>query len=592
MTSPQTRSLCLLALSLSAACSDGGFHSSLDAAPDLSLPPQVTHVGVNQTVCCLETTDAAWRVMYLASPQPGGSDNRGNDVATKGELHLADAYGTDVTLASDVPRAGYVFSADGRLAFFLAPSTNNDNSYALKFAALSTNTLGKVTPITVIDRGLEDKPFDYQAFFSPSGRYLIIGVTAPGITYSSDMTIVDVASARVIGSFPNGSFNYIENVTGGDTLVYQNSSASKTLGTPSQVGLYTLPLSAVGTAATPARIDTHTTTFALTADERRVLYTKQDGALWMFDLTDKSHVQVASHVVQFTLGADTDGPVVWVDESHSMHVQRLFHPEMVATVAGSVDPWSAFSFSPDGETLFFFDRASSQDSLGDLYRVDLSPAHVGSPPQLVDHRVSQSSLRFVHGRMRYIRGLDARGEIGELVSAQMDGSDLLRVASGVAVGSVVGAAPVPPMEAAPAGNPPRGAVDASRPVIPPVWAQLIGASRDPSRRTPLFDESEPVVGALGFSRDDGSPTILDPQVHVGNYSFSPDGYVLLYVGGATLDDDLAAYLGTLHLHQTLVDQAPVVPMLNGVAEVGTIRDRALFVAAPGAQPPGVYFIRY
>jgi len=79
---------------------------------------------------------------------------------------------------------------------------------------------------------------------------------------------------------------------------------------------------------------------------------------------------------------------------------------------------------------------------------------------------------------------------------------------------------------------------------------------------------------------------------VGGFHFSPDGYVLLYAGGTTFDPDTAAYLGTLQLYQTLVDQAPVVPMLSGVSEVGGIFDRALFVAAPGASPPGVYFVRY
>ena len=584
------------ALALLSSCGDSGYKSALDAAPDLSLPPQVTHLGVNQPVCCLETTQAEWRVMYLASPQPGLSDNRGRDVATKGELHLADAYGTDLTLATSVPRAGYVFSPDGRLVFFLAPSDNKDKTYALKFAALSAGTLGTVNPVTVIERGLDDKPFNSQAFFSPSGRYLLIGVAAPGIAYSTDMTIVDVVTARVIGTFPNGSFNYIENVTANDTLVYQNATASKVLGVPSVVGLYTLPLAAASKgaagAAKPALIDSRTTTFQLTSDEGRVLYTKQDGTLWMFDFSDKSRVQVASHVVQFTLGPDANGPVVWVDEVHALHVQPLFHPELVATAPGVTDPWSAFQFSPDAQTLYFFDRTSSQDSLGDLFRVDLSPSRKTSQPQLVEHRVSQTSLQFVHGRMRYIRTLDGRGEIGELVSAELDGSDVKSIANGVAVGSIKAGVPRPPVPTAPTGNPNRGVVDAAQPYVAPVWAQLVNAKRDTSLSTPLFDESEPIVGALGFSRDDGTPSILDPQVHLGAYSFSPDGYVLLYVGGATLDTDLAAYLGTLHLEQTLVDQAPVTPMLNGVSEVGSIRDRAVFVAAPGASPPGVYFIRY
>ena len=132
----------------------------------------------------------------------------------------------------------------------------------------------------------------------------------------------------------------------------------------------------------------------------------------------------------------------------------------------------------------------------------------------------------------------------------------------------------------------------SPPIIPPVYAHLMGAARDTTLRKPLFDESDPIIGKLAFSRADDPPVVLDPAVHVGGYRFSPDGYVLVYAGGATLDTDLQAYLGTLHLFQTLVDQQPVAPMLNGVSELGSIRDRAMFVAAPGAAVPGIYFVRY
>ncbi len=81
-------------------------------------------------------------------------------------------------------------------------------------------------------------------------------------------------------------------------------------------------------------------------------------------------------------------------------------------------------------------------------------------------------------------------------------------------------------------------------------------------------------------------------MHIGGYRYSPDGYVLAYAGGSKLDTSLLAYLGELRLFQTLVEQAPVPPMLSGVSEIGRIRERAFFVAAPGASPPGVYFVRY
>jgi hypothetical protein len=580
----------LLALALT-ACSDDGQGGGFDAAPDLALPPQVTHIGVREPACCLQTTRSAWRVMYLASPKPGGSDSRGRDVATKGQLHLADAYGADLTLGEDVPRDGYAFSPDGRLVMYLTPvGTRGDASYKLNFAALSADTLGSIDPIVVIPRGLEDRPLDHQAFFSPTGRFLIVGVGQPDIENSTDLTVVEVATARVLVTLPGGSFNYIEQVTSNDVMVFQNSTASKTLGTPSVVGLYVLPLASAGTGQ-PARIDTRTISYALTGDEQRVVYTRYDGTLWMYDLRDKSRVQLAAGVASFSLGYEANGPLMWVDQARALHVTRLLQPELLATDPRSVDVWSSTVFSPSGQDLYFFNSSQTQDFAGDLYRLSLAPG-ASTTPTLIDRRVGWYDLSFVGQRMRFLRNLDGRGEIGELVSTNLDGSDLRSLARGVAAGAVLVANPQPVEPPPPRGNPPRGPLDLLTPIIPPVYAHLVDAQRDTSRSQPLFDESEPIVGALAFARADQPAVTLDPAVHVGGYRFSPDGYVLVYAGGARLDGELAAYLGTLRLHQTLVDQAPVSPMLDGVSEIGSIRDRAFFVAAPAASPPGVYFVRY
>ena len=584
--------LAVLAITLVAACHDSGQSGLQDAAPDLALPPQVTHIGVDAPACCIETTRAAWRVMYLASPKPGGSDSRGRDVATKGELHLADAYGQDVVLAANVPRSGYIFSPDGRLAIFLAPTGDKDGSYALKFAALASDTIGPVDPITVIPRGLNDVPLASQSFFTGSGRYLIIGIAPKGITYSTDLTVVEVATARVIATLPDGSFNYIENVTSNDVMIYQNSTASKTLGKPSVEGLYVLPLAAAAGGGLPSRIDTHTINFTLTADEQRILYTRYDASLWMYDLRDKSRVQLAADVVTFTVGADANGRLVWIGRDLAVHVAPILQPEMLTTAPHTTDVWSSFLFSPSGQDLYFFDRVSTQDANGDLFRLNLRPGALGQAPNLIERRVSSSDFTFIGGRVRFIRGLDGRGEIGELVSAELDGSDIRSIARGVASGSLRIANPSPVEEQAPKGQPPRGPVDMATPIIPPVYAHLMNAKRDTSRTTPLFDESEPIVGALAFSRNEEPPVQLDPSVHVGGYRFSPDGYVLVYAGGAKLNTDLAAYLGTLRLFQTLVDQNPVPPVLEGVSELGRIRERAFFVTAPAASPAGVYFVRY
>ena len=81
-------------------------------------------------------------------------------------------------------------------------------------------------------------------------------------------------------------------------------------------------------------------------------------------------------------------------------------------------------------------------------------------------------------------------------------------------------------------------------------------------------------------------------MHAGQYQFSDDGYVLLYVGNAVYQATAFNYVGSLQLFQTNNNIGPQTPMLDGVAELGPIGDRSLFVSAPGAMVPGMYFVKY
>jgi hypothetical protein len=121
---------------------------------------------------------------------------------------------------------------------------------------------------------------------------------------------------------------------------------------------------------------------------------------------------------------------------------------------------------------------------------------------------------------------------------------------------------------------------------------MVNALRDQRIKGELFDNSPPILGQLAFARGNDQPVQVDPSVHIGGYAFSDDGYVLAYIGGVDLNLQLDAYTGSLHIYQTLVDQHPVAPMLDGVAEMGPINDRGFFVAAPAAMPPGLYFVHY
>jgi hypothetical protein len=70
--------------------------------------------------------------------------------------------------------------------------------------------------------------------------------------------------------------------------------------------------------------------------------------------------------------------------------------------------------------------------------------------------------------------------------------------------------------------------------------------------------------------------------------------VIVWVGGSVFSRIAGGYVGSLGLAQTRidVDVAPVVPRMDGVSEVGAIEERSMFVDAPGANPPGVYFVHY
>jgi hypothetical protein len=129
--------------------------------------------------------------------------------------------------------------------------------------------------------------------------------------------------------------------------------------------------------------------------------------------------------------------------------------------------------------------------------------------------------------------------------------------------------------------------------IPPVLANLTNATRDSTANLRFVDGSRPVVGALAYGPELGKPElVLNTKVHVGQYQFSDDGYLILYVGDVQYQTSAFNYVGSMHLFQTNNNIGPVIPMLDGVAELGPIVERTLFVSAPGATVPGMYLVKY
>jgi hypothetical protein len=381
-------------------------------------------------------------------------------------------------------------------------------------------------------------------------------------------------------------------VTLDDTMVFANSTASTIPGVPSVEGLYMVSLPAAPSVPA-ALIDTHVTNFATTADGGEVVYARENGDLVMFGLRQRDLLPLASGVTAFSLGPSRRGPVVYTTGDGALHVRALIARESVTTVAGAVDYFSPIAFSPDAGHLYWFQNVSTQNGTGDLWHAPLAPATAMA--RQVATNASTRDLRFVADRMVYLTNVDAQGTTGDVTVAAVDGAGAQVVAHGAATGELVVALPAAPPPAA-TGGPQYGAIDMAPVVTPPVFVHLTNATANLGLR--MIDGSRPVLGTLvmggaGLLAGDAE-TVLAENVQTGRFGLSEDAYVIVFVGGAVFSRIAGGYVGSLGLAQTRsdVDVAPVVPTVDGVSEVGAIEERSLFVDAPGATPPGIYFVHY
>jgi hypothetical protein len=269
----------------------------------------------------------------------------------------------------------------------------------------------------------------------------------------------------------------------------------------------------------------------------------------------------------------------------------ILQPELVATAPDAASVFSPFTFSPDKQSLYFFKNVLTQGHLGDLYQISFAPTP--GRARLIGTRASLYDLNFIADRLVYLRGLDGTGDTGQLVSSSYDGSGLYPMAEGAATSEILVAYPPPQHPPDPGHAPYYGPKDLGVEVIPPVFANLVGAARDPNATVKPIDGSRPIVGSLAFGQSMTSREMaVSAQVQSGAFTFSDDGFVLVYVGGATYDAKIRQYAGKLGLFQTRDEVAPVVPSLEGASQLGPVVDRSLFVNAPKAPTPGIYFVKY
>ena len=574
-----------------AGCGDTPMAPDFDMGPDLALPPQVTHLGPDAPTCCLTTLGKRY-VLYLANFVPSGFDSRGLAQPATGELHLATPYGADYVLGKKVPAFAYGFSPDGRFALFTSKAKEN---YALHFATLSFPDPAPPSDIVVIADGLTNDPLNQQAFYSPSGRYLITGVLPKRTAYASDLHVVDMVTAADIFHLGAGSFSYLENVTDADTMIYADSNSSTVAGVPSVQSLYTVPLSSLVKGGQPTKIDTQVSLFSLMGDGHTLMYNKvKTGELQIVDTHNGYTMKVASKVIAFAAGPNPRGPIAYVTADRTLHVMPKFGADVFVSAPGAVDPFSGFTFSPDGNRIYWFARQSSQDFNGDMMSVSLPPAGDGIP-RLLDRHVSSNGsgpeLTFLNGRMIYVRNVDARGDTGDLVSAQPDGSDNILLAASVVRSGLQTSFPQLPSAPKPTIKD-TGPKDMSPERVEPVFGVLRDSHRDVDNLP--VDSSQPLVGSLILINGiEGRPLPITDSVHSGAFGFSNDGYDVIYANKMVWDDTALNYVGNLQISATVIDRPGARPVLDGVSEIGPVRDRGFFTSAPtNSTHPGVYFIEY
>jgi hypothetical protein len=579
-----------------AGCSDDNSNQVFDMSPDFALSTQVTHVGVTGQTCCM-VTRGAQLAMYLTNVMQGMVDSQGITHAATGELHLVTALGTDYKLGDNVPAFAYQFSPDGTYAMYGVKTPMSKVNYSLNFATVSYPNLPPPLVQTVIPDGIQDFSLAQQSFFSATGKYLIIGVLHGAVMNSPDLHIVDVRAATDVAQLGNGAFDYLEIPTPDDQLIYNNSTASMKPGTPSVVNLYQANLSVFANGnVNPSILDTSVTNATLFGDGFQLLYLKEDGTLWVRDIAQHFLVKVTDNVMAMSTGPLIHGPLVWTGKDLSLHVANQYQAEMITTPPNMVDSGSPFVFSADASRLYFFKNVQASNNYGDLYSVSVAP---GQPRtiNLIGTRISTQDFNFFQDRFLFIRGVDDQGVAGELVSASLDGSNPIVLGENVQVGGLRQSQPNP---VTPPGQKDKfGPVDLSPSLPHPINAVLTDAKRqiDPSSSfgsayVPVNDSS-PIVGALSFGFSINTRLgLIDPAVHAGMFRFSDDGYVLAYAGGAQWNSSVTNFVGSLKLQPTITDTNPIQPQLDGVAEMGPISQRSMFVSAPANAKPGIYFVKF
>jgi hypothetical protein len=123
-----------------------------------------------------------------------------------------------------------------------------------------------------------------------------------------------------------------------------------------------------------------------------------------------------------------------------------------------------------------------------------------------------------------------------------------------------------------------------------VSAHLFGAMENKDQR--LADEIRAIVGGLELTTATGN-AMVEATARIGQFQVSDDLQNLVWVSGAAFDSLVDNYVGSLEWAPVATpSMKPMAPVLVGVSEVGSVVGKKLFVNAPKASTPGVYFVSF
>lgn len=520
-------------------------------------------------------TDGVSHVAYLLNAPAA--------YGTTGELHVATPDGKDVKVATGVSVGGYLMSPRGK-GMLVTQANTSASDAALSWVDLSNPA---APPKSVFTGGLKTQPINpgttaptftvplaSQGFLTPSGHYYVVGVQAPMVSTSADLHVIDMDTGNEVFSRDNGAFDYLELALPNDVMVFQDAVGGNS-GIAGGAGLQTLfwvDLTSGSPMATT--IATRTGAYTPTGDNKTIVYQDADTReLYAWDAVARpaTGTKIASNALTFAVG--TSGPVAYLGTDGSIHVVGLDGSAIVdvAASAAKADLFSPIYLSDDGADAYFFQTVATQNAQGVLMHVS---ATAGATPNKI---ADAASLGDVHplggGVLLYLANVDGLGVSGDAFKSARDGSGATALGAKVPVGFLT--------VSMPAGMP--GST---------TWASphLVNASENMDQR--LADTVRAISGGLELTAPGGT-AMIDPAARIGQYQVSDDLTSLVYVGGSAFDPVVDNYAGGLEaVPVAMPSMKPAMPILTGVTEVGTVIKHSLFVNAPKAPMPGVYFVNF